>query len=146
MTYTSPELISTPAESVKHAGLPAGSRHLKPDGVSREPRPDHREDHREGNREDTKDTKDTTDTFELQFSHSRRLLDFLARRILNCAEEAEEAVKNCRLTASPNPPCFSSEGAFRSWLVRILIDEATLLLRRRQSNSTEPSENLPEAR
>jgi DNA-directed RNA polymerase specialized sigma24 family protein len=135
MTYTYPELISTPAESVKHAGLPAGSRHLKPDGVSREPRQDNRED-----------TNDTTDTFELQFSHSRRLLFFLARRILNCVQEAEEAVKNCRLTASRNPPCFSSEGAFKSWLVRILIDEATLLLRRRQSNSTEPSESLPEAR
>lgn len=138
MTYTSPELIPTPAESVKHAGLPAGSRHLKPDGVSREPRGP-----REDNREDTNDTKDT---FELQFSHSRRLLFFLARRILNCVQEAEEAVKNCRLKASSNPPSFSSEGAFKSWIARILIDEATLLLRRRQSNSTAPSENLPEAR
>jgi hypothetical protein len=142
MTYTSPELIPTPAESVKHAGLPAGSRHLKPDGVSREPS-EPRNDNRKDNREDTNDTKDT---FELQFSHSRRLLLFLARRILNCVQEAEEAVKNCRLKASSNPPCFSSEGAFKSWLVRILIDEATLLLRRRQSNSTAPSGHLPEAR
>jgi DNA-directed RNA polymerase specialized sigma24 family protein len=75
-------------------------------------------------------------TFELQFARSRRLLHFVARRILNCIEEAEEAVKNCRLTASRNPPRFSSEGAFKSWLVRILIDEATLLLRTKQSDST----------
>jgi DNA-directed RNA polymerase specialized sigma24 family protein len=140
MTYTSPELIPTPAESLKHAGLPAGSRHLKPDGASRDARENTREDTREDTRHDTKDA------FELQFSRSRRLLFFLARRILNCVQEAEEAVKNCRLTASRNPPGFSSEGAFKSWLVRILIDEATLLLRRRQSNSTAPSENLPEAR
>jgi DNA-directed RNA polymerase specialized sigma24 family protein len=74
------------------------------------------------------------------------LLHFLARRILNCVQEAEEAVKNCRLKASRNPPSFSSEGAFKSWLVRILIDEATLLLRRRQSNATASSKHLPEAR
>jgi DNA-directed RNA polymerase specialized sigma24 family protein len=133
MTYTSPELIPTPAESVKHVGLPAGSLHLEPDRESREDRHQER-----------------TDTFELQFSRSRRLLLFVARRILNCVREAEEAVKNCRLTASCNPPAFSTEGAFKSWLVRILIDEATLLLRRRQSNSTASSrhdaEHLTEGR
>jgi DNA-directed RNA polymerase specialized sigma24 family protein len=130
MTYTSPELIPTPAESVKHVGLPAGSRHLEPDRQSRQSREDRRED--------------TKDIFELQFSHSRRLLLFVARRILNCAQEAEEAVKNCRLTASCNPPAFSSEGAFKSWLVRILIDEATLMLRKRQNDSTPSPQPLPE--
>jgi DNA-directed RNA polymerase specialized sigma24 family protein len=135
MTYTSPELIPTPAESVKHTGLPAGSRHLKPDGVSREPSKP-REDNRE----------DTNDTFELRFSRSRRLLFFLARRILNCVQEAEEAVKNCRLIASRNPPRFSTEGAFKSWLVRILIDEATLLLRQRQGSTAASSKHLPQAR
>jgi DNA-directed RNA polymerase specialized sigma24 family protein len=126
MTYTSPELISTPATSVKHAGLPAGSRHLEPDRQSRE-----------DSREDTKSI------FELQFSRSRRLLFFVARRILNSIPEAEEAVKNCRLTASCNPPAFSTEGAFKSWLVRILIDEATLLLRKRQNDPTPSPPPLP---
>jgi DNA-directed RNA polymerase specialized sigma24 family protein len=123
MTYTSPELIPTSAKSVEKAVLPAGSGHLKPDGQSGEVR---------------------KDTFELQFSRCRRLLHFVARRILNCVEEAEEAVKNCRLKASRNPPRFSSEGAFKSWLVRILIDEATLLLRRRQGDPTASSKPLPE--
>jgi DNA-directed RNA polymerase specialized sigma24 family protein len=129
MTYTSPEFIPTPAESVKHVGLPAGSRHLEPDRQSREDR-----------REDTKDI------FELQFSHSRRLLFFVARRILKSVPEAEAAVKNCRLTASCNPPAFSSEGAFKSWLVRILIDEATLLLRKRQNDPTQVRKPLTEGR
>jgi DNA-directed RNA polymerase specialized sigma24 family protein len=119
MTYTSPELLPTAAESVRHLDIPVARRHLEPDREAAE---------------------DTQSTFDLQLSRNRGLLYFIAQRILNCAQEAEEAVKNCRLTASRNPPRFSSEGAFKSWLVRILIDEATLLLRRRQSNSTASSE------
>jgi DNA-directed RNA polymerase specialized sigma24 family protein len=125
MTYTSPELISTSAKSVGQADLPVGSRHLKPDGESRD---------------------DSTTTFELQFSRCRKLLQFIARRILNCVQEAEEAVKNCRLKAASNPPGFTTEGAFKSWLVRILIDEATLLLRKRQSDSAASSQHLPQGR
>jgi DNA-directed RNA polymerase specialized sigma24 family protein len=122
MTYTSPEPPPT-ARSVEQFDLPVGSRPLKPDGESSE---------------------DIQSTFELQFSRSCELLHFIARRILQCIEEAEQAVKNCRLTASRNPPRFSSEGAFRSWLVRILIDEATLLLRTKQGNSTASSRHRPE--
>jgi DNA-directed RNA polymerase specialized sigma24 family protein len=120
MTYASPELLPPTAESAGHADLPVASRNLESDGPSRDER---------------------KSTFELQFARSRRLLHFVARRILNCIEEAEEAVKNCRLTASRNPPRFSSEGAFKSWLVRILIDEATLLLRQKENNA---SQRLPE--
>ncbi|HTC76345.1 MAG TPA: hypothetical protein VK684_12270 [Edaphobacter sp.] len=109
MTYTSPEL-PTAAESVEPADLPVGSRHLKPDGVSGE---------------------ETQSTFELQFYSCREMLHFIACRILTSVDVAETAVKNCHLTASRNPPRFQNEGAFKSWLVRILIDEATLLLRRK---------------
>jgi DNA-directed RNA polymerase specialized sigma24 family protein len=123
MTYTSPELPIA-AESVEQVDLPVGSRHLKPDGESGE---------------------DTRSTFELQFSSCRELLHFIACRILTSVDQAEAAVRNCRLTASRNPPRFQNEGAFKSWLVRILIDEATLLLRRKQSNSTVSSEAKPQA-
>jgi hypothetical protein len=44
-------------------------------------------------------------------------------------------VESCRATASRNPPRFEYEGAFRSWLVRVLIDEA-LAIRQRNSNVT----------
>jgi len=113
MTSTSPEIHIT-TERLGRINPGAVSRHLKSDGESRE---------------------DVQSAFELQFSRCRKLLYFIARRILNCADEAEQAVKNCRLTASCNPPKFSTEGAFKSWLVRILIDEATLLLRNRQSDA-----------
>jgi len=124
MTYTSPELLPTAAKSFKHDDIPVACRPLEPD--------------RESVQNPQSDPQSAA--FELQLSRNRGLLYFIARRILNCAQEAEEAVKNCRLTASRNPPGFSSEGAFKSWLVRILIDEATLLLRRRQSNSTASSD------
>lgn len=117
MTSTSPELPIA-RERVGRIDPGAPSRHPKPDGRSRE---------------------DIQTTFEQQFSRCRKLLQFIALRILSCAEEAEQAVNNCRLHASCNPPGFSSEGAFKSWLVRILIDEARLLLRNRQTNPTTPS-------
>jgi DNA-directed RNA polymerase specialized sigma24 family protein len=116
MTSTSPELPIA-AERAGRIDVGTPSRHLNPDGKSRE---------------------DSQTTFDEQFSRCRKLLQFIALRILNCAEEADEAVKNCRRTASCNPPAFTSEGAFKSWLVRILIDEATLL-RNRRTNPTTPS-------
>jgi DNA-directed RNA polymerase specialized sigma24 family protein len=70
--------------------------------------------------------------FENRFARCRRLLHFLAARILGSQDEAEYVVRNCRAAASRNPPNFESEGAFRSWLARILIDETCALLRRKQ--------------
>ena len=69
--------------------------------------------------------------FDDRFARCRRLLNFLAARILGSQDEAEDAIRNCRAAASRNPPSFESEGAFRSWLARILIDEACALLRRK---------------
>jgi len=69
--------------------------------------------------------------FEDRFARCRRLLHFLAARVLGSEDEAEDAVRNCRAAASRNPPSFESEGAFRSWLARILIDEACALIRRK---------------
>ena len=73
--------------------------------------------------------------FEKRLSRCSPLLHFLAGRILDSHEEVEEAVESCRATASRNPPRFEYEGAFRSWLVRVLIDEA-LAIRQRISDVT----------
>jgi DNA-directed RNA polymerase specialized sigma24 family protein len=75
--------------------------------------------------------------FEARFSRCHGLLYFLACRVLGSHEFAEDAVQNCRLTASRNPRSFEYEGAFRSWLVRILIDEALLILHREENENTE---------
>jgi DNA-directed RNA polymerase specialized sigma24 family protein len=61
---------------------------------------------------------------------------FLACRVLGSPEQLDEVVKNCRITASRIPPTFECEGAFRSWLVRVLIDEALAIVRQRKSDVT----------
>jgi DNA-directed RNA polymerase specialized sigma24 family protein len=72
------------------------------------------------------------DVFEAWFSRSRQTLQFLAYRVLACPDRAARAVGNCWLTASRNPPYFEQEGAFRSWLLRVLISEALTILHQSQ--------------
>jgi hypothetical protein len=67
--------------------------------------------------------------FGARFSRCHRLLHFIACRVLGGPEQADEAIENCRRTASRNLRRFEYEGAFRSWLVSVLIDEALALLR-----------------
>ena len=71
-------------------------------------------------------------TFASRFLRSRPLLYTLANRMLGNNEETEIAVQNCLESASYDPPHFESEGAFRSWLVRVLMDEALAILRERR--------------
>ena len=66
----------------------------------------------------------------------RAVLSFLADRVLNNHLEAEDAVRNCLLTASSTVPQFESEGAFRSWLARVLLDEALVILHKKRAGST----------
>ena len=70
--------------------------------------------------------------FAQRFLRSYRLLNFIACRVLGNEEKAPIAVQNCWQAASRNPPRFEYEGAFRSWLVRILISEALAILRESQ--------------
>jgi DNA-directed RNA polymerase specialized sigma24 family protein len=58
------------------------------------------------------------------FSRYRGVLSLIACSELDNHEEVEDAVQNCILAASCIVPQFENEGAFRSWLVRVLIDVA----------------------
>ena len=62
--------------------------------------------------------------FEVQFARCRGLVRFAVSRFLSVPEQIEEAVENCFLTAFHHPMSFGHAGEFRSWLVRIAIDEA----------------------
>jgi DNA-directed RNA polymerase specialized sigma24 family protein len=66
--------------------------------------------------------------FTQRFLRSCRVLHFLACRVLSDEQRARIAVQNCWRAAARNPPDCESEGAFRSWLVRVLIDEALTIL------------------
>jgi DNA-directed RNA polymerase specialized sigma24 family protein len=120
MTHTPREYLAPAAECDEQIGIP-DMRHIEPDGELDQ------------------------NSFSQQFLRCRETLHFIACRILSSVDEAETAVRNCHRTASRNPLHFQSEGAFRSWLVRILIDEATLLLRRGHSGSAASSRRRPEA-
>jgi DNA-directed RNA polymerase specialized sigma24 family protein len=71
--------------------------------------------------------------FDRRFWSCYRLQHFIACRILHDPEQAKRAVENCWHSASACAPRFEYEGAFRSWLLRVLIDEALILLRQRQN-------------
>jgi DNA-directed RNA polymerase specialized sigma24 family protein len=67
-------------------------------------------------------------TLDERYPRCRRALHLIARRILANPEMAGRAVENCWLRASRNPPSFESEGAFGSWIMRLLITEAACIL------------------
>ena len=58
----------------------------------------------------------------------RRLLHSVAHRVLGNSDRAHIAVQNCLFSASHCVTAFACEGAFRSWLVRLAIDEALAIL------------------
>jgi hypothetical protein len=66
------------------------------------------------------------------FSRYRRTLFLVAYRVLGDHNQAGDALQRCLQSASYNVPQFENEGAFRSWLVRVLIDEALLILHGRE--------------
>jgi RNA polymerase sigma-70 factor, ECF subfamily len=72
------------------------------------------------------------DAFEILFFRYRPILYRLAQRILRNHEESEDAVQNCSLAAFCKMKTFKYEGAFRSWLARILVNEAITILRNRK--------------
>jgi hypothetical protein len=66
--------------------------------------------------------------FDARFWRCHRMLHFIACRVLGGSERAEEAIGSCWHIASRHPQRFEHESEFRSWLVRVLIDEALVLL------------------
>ena len=75
------------------------------------------------------------ESFETSISRYRRVLYFVAHRVLGNHRDAEAAVKSCLLSVSRNAPSFEREGSLRGWLVRVLIDEALAILRKNRIKS-----------
>jgi DNA-directed RNA polymerase specialized sigma24 family protein len=73
--------------------------------------------------------------FEVRFRRCYAGLRLIACRVLSTPEWVEQAVGNCWYTASRYCPRFETEGAFRSWLLRVLIDEALALVHQNQQTS-----------
>jgi DNA-directed RNA polymerase specialized sigma24 family protein len=81
-------------------------------------------------------SQENPEALDVLFSRYRRVLYRIAYRVLENHEEAEDAVRNCLLAASRNAPRFDSEGAFRGWLLRVLIDEALAILYKERIGTT----------
>jgi hypothetical protein len=87
--------------------------------------------------------EEQSESFATRFTRCEGVLYFVACQILDageCSDAAitcavETAVNNCRYTASRNLEFFDDEGAFRSWLVRILFDQAVMLLAKSKAAS-----------
>jgi DNA-directed RNA polymerase specialized sigma24 family protein len=63
----------------------------------------------------------------------------IAKRLLEGAEEVEEAIEKCYDAASDHRRRFDSDGEFRAWLARILLNEALMILHERQGGSEDTS-------
>ena len=75
-------------------------------------------------------SQESLEELDVLLSRYRDVLSLVAYRVLGNYAEAEDAVQNCLRTVSDNVPKFEHEGAFRCWLVRVLIDEAVTILDR----------------
>jgi hypothetical protein len=78
--------------------------------------------------ETLRNSQGSLEALDVLFSRYRHVLSLAAYRVLANHAKAEDAVQNCLLTVSENVPKFEHEGAFRCWLVRVLIDEAVTIL------------------
>src|SRR5262245_30111892 len=74
--------------------------------------------------------------FDARFLRCYGLLQFVAARILGRSEGVADVIEDCRVRASQSPLEFEQEGAFRSWLVRVLIDEALAILRKNRAGNS----------
>jgi hypothetical protein len=74
--------------------------------------------------------------FESLFSNNRKLIAFVARRVLDSHDEAQVAVRECFKTASFNPPVFPNDGLFRSWILRMVIEEALVILSHKENGGS----------
>jgi DNA-directed RNA polymerase specialized sigma24 family protein len=78
-----------------------------------------------------KDSVDNRMSSYFRASRYRRLLHFVAYRVLGNPDRADIAVGKCLFSASHRVTEFDCEGAFRNWLVRLAMDEALAILHAR---------------
>ena len=81
-------------------------------------------------------TKDRMMPLRVRAARYSRLLHFVAERVLGNPNKAAIAVDNCLYGAAQHVTASDYEGAFRSWLVRLVIDEALMILHGRTTSGT----------
>jgi DNA-directed RNA polymerase specialized sigma24 family protein len=79
-----------------------------------------------------KSSADNRMSFYVRAARYRRLLYFVAYRVLGNSDRAVIAVENCLFSAARHVTTFDDEGAFRNWLVRLALDESLAILHGRK--------------
>jgi DNA-directed RNA polymerase specialized sigma24 family protein len=79
-----------------------------------------------------KSSADNRMSFYVRAVRYRCLLYFVAHRVLGNPDRAIIVVENCLSSAAHNATTFDHEGAFRSWLVRLALDESLAILHGRK--------------
>jgi DNA-directed RNA polymerase specialized sigma24 family protein len=74
-------------------------------------------------------------TLEMWISRYRRVLYFVAYRVLGNHTDAADAVQSCMQSIRHKIPSLEHEGDFRASVVRVLIDEALVILRKNRLRS-----------
>ena len=75
---------------------------------------------------------DSRISFYVRAARYRRLLYFVAHRVVGNPDRALIAVENGLFSAARHVTTFDHEGAFRSWLVRLALDESLAILHGRK--------------
>jgi DNA-directed RNA polymerase specialized sigma24 family protein len=75
-------------------------------------------------------------TLEMWISRYRRVLYFVAYRVLGNHTDAEDALQSCMQSIRRKIPSLEHEGGFRASVVRVLIDEALVILRKNRLRSS----------
>ena len=73
--------------------------------------------------------------FDEHFEQCSNSLRLIAKRVLEGAEEVDNAMRRCSDATAGQRRRFANDGEFRSWLVRTLLSEALMILHERQSGS-----------
>ena len=80
----------------------------------------------------SKDSAEDWVSLYVRAARYRRFLYFVADRVLGDPDKAVIAVEKCLYSAAQHVTAFDREGAFRSWLARLAIDEALAILHGRR--------------
>src|ERR1700747_534043 len=75
--------------------------------------------------------------FDEHFAQCSKSLRLIAKRVLEGAEEVDNAMRRCSDAAAGQRGRFANDGEFRSWLVRTLLSEALMILHEKKSGSEE---------
>jgi len=81
----------------------------------------------------SKSSADNRISFYVRAARYHRLLYFVAHRVLGSSDRAVIAAENCLRSAARHAATFDHEGAFRSWLVRLALDESLAILHGRKT-------------